>query len=270
MASTTASDDADPRHAPLLRLLEPLARLALAQGLTLQTLTELAKHALAAAAMRADPRASMSQISVRTGVHRKDLRRIAERHAPRPARSPGAEVFARWLSDPRYLTRRGGPRVLPRTSLREDQPSFDALAASVTTDVHPRAVLEELLRLGLAELDARDRVRLIAQAYVPRGDRAGMLVLLADNVGDHLDAAVANLEGDGERFLEQAMFSDGLTAASAESFTRATRRAWLAVQSELMPVLQALYERDRAGGEPTDHRVRLGVYGYAERDRDPS
>lgn len=269
MSDATASDD-DPRHAPLLRLLEPLARLALAQGLTLQSLTELTKHALAGAAMRADPAASMSQISVRTGVHRKDLRRIADRPSPRAARSPGAEVFARWLADPRYLTRRGRPRVLPRVAAGDDEPSFDALAASVTTDVHPRAVLEELVRLGLVEADARGRVRLVAQAYVPRRDRAGMLALLADNVGDHLDAAVANLEGDGQRFLEQAMFSDGLSAESAEAFNRATRRAWLAVQAELMPVLQALYDHDRAGDAPTDHRVRLGVYGYAERERDAS
>lgn len=267
MPDATASDD-DPRHAPLLRLLEPLARLALAQGLTLQSLNELLKHALAAAAMRADPGASMSQVSVRTGVHRKDLRRIAERPSPRATRSPGAEVFARWLADPRFLTQRGRPRVLPRVAVRDGEPGFDQLAGSVTTDVHPRAVLEELLRLGLVEVDARDRVHLVAQAYVPHRDRAGMLGLLADNVGDHLDAAVANLDGDGQRFLEQAMFSDGLSAESAAAFNAATRRAWLAVQAELMPVLQALYERDRTGEATTDHRVRLGVYGYAERESD--
>jgi hypothetical protein len=258
----------DPRQQPLLRLLEPLARLALAQGLTLQTINELMKVALAGAALRLDPDASMSQVSVRTGVHRKDLRRLAGRPAPRPTRSPGSEVFARWLTDPRYLTVRGRPRVLPRTAPPDDGPSFDELAASVTTDVHPRAVLDELLRLALVDIDPRGRIRMVSPAYVPHRDRLRTLALLADNVGDHLDAAVANLEGDGSRFLEQALFSDGLSAESAETFNRATRRAWLSVQADLMPLLQRLYDTDRSTDAPADHRVRLGVYGYSEREPD--
>ena len=252
----------------MLRLLEPLARLALAQGLTLQPMVELLKLALVAAASAEEPDASMSRVAVRTGVHRKDLRRIAQHPAPKPTRSPAPEVFARWLADPRYLTARGRPRLLPRLAAADGAPSFESLATSVTTDVHPRAVLDELLRLGLAELDARDRVRLVAAAYVPAGDRADMLALLADNVGDHLDAATANLRAGGERHLEQAVFSDGLSAESAESFNRATRRAWHRIQTDLMPVLQRLYDEDRARGVRATHRVRLGVYGYVARDDD--
>ncbi|MFN9773527.1 MAG: DUF6502 family protein [Burkholderiales bacterium] len=257
----------DARQQAMLRLLEPLARLALAQGLTLQPLAELMKLALVAAAGREDPDASMSQLSVRTGVHRKDLRRIAARPVPRPTRSPGSEVLARWIADPHYLTRRGTPRVLPRLAGPAGGPSFESLAASVTTDVHPRAVLDELLRLSLAELDARDRVRLRSTAYVPHRDRVRMLGLLADNVGDHLDAAVANLRADGDRFLEQAVFSDELSEASADAFNRATRRAWERTQADLMPLLQRLHAEDRARGDDTARwRVRLGVYGYTERD----
>jgi hypothetical protein len=258
----------DPRQQALLRLLEPFGRLALANGWTLPVLVEAMKLALAAAATREAPQASMSQLSVRTGVHRKDLRRIAGPATPRQARSPASEVFARWRTDPRYLTARGAPRVLPRLEGADGGPSFDALAASVTTDVHPRAMLDELERLGLVEIDARGRIRLVATAYVPRRDRTQMLGLLAENVGDHLDAAVANLQADGDRFLEQAMFSDGLSAESADTFNRATRRAWDAVTAELMPELQRLYEADRTRATRTDHRVRLGVFGFVERDRE--
>jgi hypothetical protein len=268
MSPPTASHVADPRQQAMLRLLEPLARLALAQGLTFQSLAELTKLALAGAARREEPAASTSRIAVRTGVHRKDLRRFAERPVPRPTRALGPEVFSRWLADPRYLTARGRPRVLPRAATADGSPSFESLSSSVTTDVHPRAVLDELLRLGLAELDTRDRVRLVATAYVPAGDRGDMLRILADNVGDHLDAATANLRSGGERHLEQAIFSDGLSADSAETFNRATRRAWQRIQADLMPVLQRLYDEDRARGSGTTHRVRLGVYGYVARDGD--
>lgn len=268
MNAPTLLPPTDDRQQAVLRLLEPLARLALAQGMTLQPLAELLKLALVAAATRDDPAASMSQISVRTGVHRKDLRRITERPVPRPTRSPSAEVFSRWLADPRYLTARGRPRVLPRLAPGNGGPSFEELSCAVTTDVHPRAVLGELQRLALAVLDERDRVRLTAAAYIPHGDRLGMLAVLADNVGDHIDAAVANLRAGGDRHLEQAVYSDGLSADSAERFNLATRRAWDRIQADLMPVLTRLYDEDRARGTAATHRVRLGVYGYVADESD--
>ena len=109
-------------------------------------------------------------------------------------------------------------------------------------------------------------MRLVARAYVPHGDRARMLSLLADNVGDHLDAAVANLRAGGDAHLEQAVFSDGLSPASADRFNRATRLAWDRVVEDLMPLLQRLYDEDRARADEATHRVRLGVYGYTERE----
>ena len=42
---------------------------------------------------------------------------------------------------------RRAPRALPRVG---PAPSFESLAQEVTRDVHPRALLEELLRLKLA------------------------------------------------------------------------------------------------------------------------
>jgi hypothetical protein len=262
----------DPADQALLQILLPLSRLALAHGLRLPALVELLKLALVQAAVGAQAGLSMSQLSVRTGVHRKDLRRLLAHPVPRPTRSPASEVFARWLSDPRYLTARGKPRVLPRAATRPDEPSFDELVASVTTDVHSRGVLDELLRLAIVSVDARGRIAVTADAFVPGADRRQMLGLLADNVRDHLDAAVANLgagpPGALAPFLEQAMFSDELSEASARSFNAATARAWEAVYQVLMPELQRLFEQDRATSDARPYRVRLGVYGYAERNPD--
>ena len=59
--------------------------------------------------------------------------------------------------------------------------------------------------------------------------------------------------------------SDELTAESAARFNRETREAWERLFERMMPRLQALHERDRLSKAPRDHRVRLGVYGYAGR-----
>ncbi|MGE3921856.1 MAG: DUF6502 family protein, partial [Lautropia sp.] len=259
-------------------LLEPLAVLALRRGVRLPALIDAMKLALVSAAIGLDgtpgsrqaPPRSDSRLAVMTGVHRKDLRRIRDTGATVRAkrRSLAGEVFARWQSDPRYLTRRGGPRALARQSDGSDRPSFEALVASVTRDVHPRAILDELLRLRMVEPASGNRLRLVRSAFVPAGDAAEMLAFARDNLADHCGAIAANLDGDGHRFLEQALYSDELTEQSALQFNRETRAAWDRVFATMMPRLQALYEADRNSDRPRDRRVRLGMYGFVATKRE--
>ena len=273
-------------------LFEPLAGLALARGVKLPALIDSLKLALVRAATAvsdtessgASPAASTpadapparpdrpasrsdSRLAVMTGVHRKDLRRIRTTGsaARTHSRSIAAEVFARWQSDPRFLTSRGRPRVLSRQTEDPERPSFEELVAGITRDVHPRPVLDELLRLRLVETIGvgERRVRLTQSAYVPAGDSTQMIQLAHDNLVDRCAAVAANLSGEGRRFLEQAIFSDGLTAESAQAFNRDTLAAWEAAFASLMPRLRALHEADRTADQPRDHRVRLGMYSLA-------
>ena len=273
-------------------LFEPLAGLALERGVKLPALIDSLKLALVRAATavsdaelsgqatatatpagapaarpdRPPPR-SDSRLAVMTGVHRKDLRRIRTTGSTARAhrRSLAAEVFARWQSDPRFLTSRGRPRVLIRQAGDPGRPSFEELVAGITRDVHPRPVLDELLRLRLVETigAGESRVRLLQSAYVPAVDATQMIQLAHDNLADHCAAVAANLSGGGRRFLEQAIFSDGLTAASAHAFNRETLAAWEAAFASLMPRLRSLHEADRTSDSPRDHRVRLGMYSLA-------
>ena len=259
-------------------LFEPLAALALDRGVRLPALIDSLKLALvrAAAAVEAGEDStpatrSDSRLAVMTGVHRKDLRRIRTTGSivrPRSLSVVG-EVFARWRSDPRFLTRRGESRVLLRQR-DPTRPSFEELVATVTRDVHPRPVLDELLRLGMVRTEGRSagRVRLLHTAYVPAADQAELVRLARDNLADHCAAVAGNLQGGGRRFLEQALYSDHLTEESARQFNRETRAAWDKVFSLLMPRLQELHEADRRSAQPRNHRVRLGMYGFVGRERE--
>jgi len=88
--------------------------------------------------------------------------------------------------------------------------SFEALAASVSSDVHPHTLLAELIRLGLAEcLDTEsglegDKVSLSTQALVPKKGAAEMLQLFSDNVADHLAAATHNSGSPAHRCWSKA------------------------------------------------------------------
>lgn len=271
---------ADALTAALRQLLVPLARLALARGVTHATLDELLKQALVDAADRQHaelpPHRRVSRISTATGIHRREVTRLvtalregADRQAP-PQRSLASELFAHWRTHRLFCDRRGSPAELPRQG---PAPSFEALAQAVTRDVHPRSLLDEMIRLGMAAHDRQhDTVRLLREDFVPRGDASRMLRALGNNVGDHLEAAVDNVLADAPRHFEQAIFAAGLSAASVAELDRLVRAHWGELADALVPALEALVARDAAtdtsdpdhAPEAARHRVRLGLYSLAQ------
>ena len=311
MSTDPASPDA--LATAMRQLLAPLARLALAQGVTHATLDELMKQALVDAADQAHaalpPHRRVSRITTATGIHRREVTRLvaalregAAQQAP-PARSHASELFAHWRSQPPYLGPDGTPAVLPRQG---PAPSFESLAQAITRDVHPRSLLDELLRLGLARLDAdTDSVCLVRDGFVPQGDQARMLQVLGRNVGAHLEGAVDNVLLDSglaaaapsadtarasrrrgapadlaptptpARHFEQAIFASGLSEASLDDFRQLVTDQWQATLQAVVPALEALIARDaaQAGSHPpaqaTYQQVRLGLYTHARPQADP-
>jgi len=255
--------------AALRRVLEPLATLAVQRGLPYAAVEELARRAFVAAADAAHPdvlaHRKVSRLATTTGINRREVTRLlgllrdAQAAAPLPQRSLASEVFAHWMSDARYRDRRGEPRVLKRQGRA---PSFESLAQAITRDVHPRSLLDELLRLKLAVLDPEhDTVALMRDAFVPRGDRVRMLQYLGDNVGDHLSGAVANVLSDGRRHFEQAVFADGLSEESVHEVWQHIGELWKGLLAALVPALEHKVERD-SPHEGATHRLRLGLYTF--------
>lgn len=249
-------------------LLRPLARLAVARGVTYPVLEQALKTALVEAAREAHAdlpaQRSVSRISTTLGMNRREVTRWVHEGpaAAAPRATPAQDLFARWRSDPSLRGPQGQPLGLPRTG---PAPSFESLARSVTLNVHPRSLLDELCRLGLTHFDAEtDTVELRAEAFVPRGDAAAMLGFVADNVGDHLSAAVENVLGDGRQHFEQAVFADELSDQSLGAFRAWVGPHWQALMRELVPLLESLIEDDRRAGRRQHHRLRLGLYSYTQ------
>jgi hypothetical protein len=260
--------------AAVLHAFRPLARLLLRHGVTYPAFTTALKQVFLRAAieeLRSDGRKQTdSAVSVLSGVHRRDVRNLG-----RLAAAPSAEaepvgianqVVARWLSEPDYLDAEGRPRPLPRAG---DGRSFDALVAAISSDVRPRAVLDELVRLGMAE-EAEGDVRLREQGFVPRQGFDQMAALMRENLHDHVAAASLNLEGK-HNFLEQAVFVDELTAQSAHDLHVVSARAWRQAFKTVMTEAQARFEHDQAHApkEQRTYRVRFGSYFYAADEKDP-
>jgi hypothetical protein len=259
----------DALMAAMRQVIEPLAELAVQRGLPHATVEELVRRAFVAAADAAHPdllpHRRVSRISTATGINRREVGRLlavirdARAAQQLPSRSVASEVFAHWVSDARYRDRNGEPRVLRRQGR---SPSFESLAHLVTRDVHPRSLLDELVRLKLAVLDAEhDTVALVRDAFVPSGDRVRMLQFLGANVGDHAAGAVANVLGDGQRHFEQAIFADRLTDTSVHEAWAEIGTLWKGLLAALAPLLEQKVERDHDADRAT-HRVRVGLYTF--------
>lgn len=264
---TVASAQAEALLQAIERVVMPLARLAVSKGTPFAVVEAQLKQAFVQAAREAHPQLpahrAVSRIATTTGLNRREVTRLTQVSAPQPLRRPvAAELFAHWANDPAYKDADGRPRVLPRQGATL---SFESLAQSVTRDVHPRSLLDELLRLGLAVHDTElDSVSLVQDAFVPRGDVERMLGFLSDNVGDHLSAAVANVLSDGREHFEQAVFADELSAESIAQLRNLVSAKWRDVTASLVPAIEALIEQDREAGRLQDRRLRIGLYTYTD------
>jgi hypothetical protein len=285
----------------VLRALRPLLLLLLRHGVTYTAFAAALKPAFLEAARQELQTQGMpvsdSALTLLSGVHRRDVRAltrgeaVAESQADMtPPVSLAGEVVGRWMSDPAWHDAQGRPRELSRAS-------FDELVSAVSQDVRPRALREELVRLGVVTCAEDGCVALCARGFAPRQGFAEMAGLMAANLADHAHAATANLQ-DGANFLEQALYVDRLKPASAAHLHQAATAAWQQVLPGLLREARERFESDQedapdaaavappgcqegtpsAGPTLTPNntpdpmprrRVRLGVYFYDTED-DPS
>ena len=252
----------------LERLFAPLARLCLSHGMVFAKVEEMLKRSFIQAArdLHHDlpQHGLVSRISATTGLNRREVTRLVQEKAPRRSmRIPlAAEVIARWTAEPVYRHVGGQPCSLKRQG---DAPSFESLARSITRDVHPRSILEELIRLGVVAHDqATDQVTLLRSEYVPGENQDEMLLFLGDNVGDHLESAVANVRQDDIQHHDQAIFADELSQESVKTLAPLIMANWCRLRDDLVPAITACIEADRQAGRPQDQRVRIGLYSFSE------
>jgi hypothetical protein len=252
-------------------LLAPLAQLCVGKGISIQMIEEQLRKAFVQAARQVHEHLPSnrltSRISATTGLTRREVMRLESQpvREREPYRSPITELFMRWLADPALRndsSASGRRRPLPRHG---PAPSFEALAKSVTRDVHSRTLLEELCRLRLVKFDvATDTVHMLQEAFVPRGDWARMVGYLGDNVGDHLRAATANVLGTGSEELEQAIFADELSAKSLAQARTMMMQQWRNMLQDMTPRLEELMAADRLAGRVHDQCLRIGLFTWSQ------
>jgi hypothetical protein len=249
-------------------LLRPLVRALIAQGISAPALYRIIKQVyveVAESDFRIEgSRQTDSRISLLTGVHRRDVKsfRDSDRSADAAAKDKAttlATVIGRWLASDETRGGDGLPLPLARTG---EGTSFETLVRSVSKDIRPRTVLDELIRQNIAEVIEGDVV-LRSDVFLGPSDPDQKIFFFAQNVGDHIAAAVDNLLADDPVFMERAVFYNRLTPESVEAIEAEARRIGGAALSDLNQMAHERQQDDLNAPNGTS-RFRFGLFFYAE------
>ena len=253
----------------LRELLRPLVRTMIARGLTAPVIYALLKRVYVEVAQESfgldGTPPTDSRIALLTGVHRKDIRTIRAEtdDGTADARRKSAllaTVIGQWMTHPDFSDATGAPLPLPRTS--GDAPGFERLVQSVSKDVRPRTVLDELQRGGLVTV-RQGLLHLDTGTIVGTASSAEKEAFFGANVGDHLAAATENLLSDTPPFFERSVFYNQMTPDAVDEIEAQARAGSQALLEDLNRNSSTAHRRDRDATGPRQ-RYRLGIYFYRE------
>lgn len=202
--------------AAVLRVLRPLVRILLRNGVSYPAFADLAKWVYVDVATGEfgipGRKQSVSRVSVITGLNRKEVSRVQRLPMPDDTAAEerynrAARVIGGWMRDSDFGSG-GKPADLP---MEGDTGSFEDLVRRFSGDIPPRAILDELLRVGAVERTGKERVRLLTHGYVPAGAEADKLHILGTDASDLIATIDHNLRSDqGHPWFQRKLAYDNL------------------------------------------------------------
>ena len=241
--------------AATLRILRPLVRVLLRNGISYGTFADLAKWVYVDVATQdfgiAGRKQTVSRVSVLTGLSRKEVSRVQDLARPDDTAEEerynrAARVIGGWLLDAAYQTGNAQPRDLP---FEEGEASFTSLVKKYSGDIPARAILDELLRVGNVKRQENGNLRLMSHAYIPQESDVDKLYILGADTSALISTIDHNLDPAVERkYFQRKVRYDNLPdevlpefrALSAEKAQQLLEEfnAWLAKRDrDINPVI---------------------------------
>ncbi len=249
----------------LARLLRPLVRILLRQGLSADAFEEVARRVYVDVAQKdfaiEGKKQTTSRIGVLTGLNRKEVSRLLKEPVAEGSSLPATHnraqrVLTSWLRDEDFLDRKGDPRPLPFTG---DGATFSELARRYSGDMPARAVADELIRVNALEEAPDGTMTMLSRGYVPDAGSEELITYLGMHVSDLLGAFDHNMtRGDEEPRFERQVIYPTIPATEVAEFRKHSARL---SQRLLEDLDRWLVERKSADpdSEPTV-TLGLGIY----------
>lgn len=273
--ATAQSGTADKAlMAAVSRILRAMIRLLLKHGVSFQAFSDLAKRAYVQSAREdfAIPgrKPTTSRVAVLTGLTRKEIQKLGESETASDAEAlerynRAARVVSGWVRDKDFCDTGGEPLALPQEG---PEISFTEIVRRYSGDMPPRAVLDELLRVGAVERTDDDTIRLVTHAYIPRTSDSDKLAILGADVSDLIHTIDHNLTSSERPRFQRKLMYDNLPVEAVEKF----RELSAARAMGLMEYLDSwLSQHDRDVNPVSEgtgrKRAGLGIF-YFEEDLD--
>jgi len=263
-------------NAAVLRLLKPLVRILLRNGISFGQFAELGRRAYVEVArdefqIPGKPQTT-SRISTITGLTRKDVQRLSQISdedglAATAKFNRAARVIGAWISEPDYLDAQQQPCLL---SFDGERPSFMALAKEASGDITARTVLDELIHVGAVKELADGMLQLVVRAYVPAGDDEEKIKILGTDVADLVNTIDHNLQAEPRQtYFQRKVCYDNLPAELVDELRAViAQKAQTALES--MNEDMARCDRDRRPELQGSGRVRagLGIFYFQDERKD--
>ncbi len=217
--------------AAVMRILVPLVRMLLRQGVSYGTFADLAKWVYVDVAMQEfgiDRRKqSTSRVSILTGLSRKEVTRV--RGLPQPDDQASTErynraarVIAAWRREADFIDAEGEPAVL---SMSGRGATFTELVRRFSGDVPARAIRDELVHSGAVEQLKDGRIRLKDRAYIPKTSETDKVHILGTDVSRLISTIDHNLQPDvPQPFFQRKVAYDNLPNEVLPQFRKLTGR----------------------------------------------
>lgn len=257
------------------RLLRPLVRILIRNGVSFAEFSEIAKDVYVEVAERdfqlPDKNMTQGRIAILTGLTRKEVNRLITQRGSQHRDYASnlnrvARLLSGWHTDPQFTGPYGLPLDVPFDG--PDERTFCELVRRYTADMPARVMLEELLRIGVVREADRGRFRVLTRTYLPNADAPESLDRLGDAVRNFVETMDFNrTETDPtKRLLERTVRADtGVRISDLPMFQAYVRERGQFLLEEIDDWLSKLEPVDEKNNEPRVN-TGVGIYQFIQGD----
>ena len=261
-------------HAAVLRLLRPLVKLLLHHSVPFETFADLARWVYVDVAEKEfaleKKKQTASRISVITGLNRKEVARlqamdVADNTSSIASFNRAEKVLTAWR---REYPKAGSASHAASLAL-DGERSFATLVKRYSGDMPVRAVLDELLRVGVVRRLENGEIEITTDdsTIVPNAeDKQALLTLFGEDTCDFIATISNNVIAPPERkLLQLKTWSDNIPVEAMNVARElASKHGQVALENfgnQLAPFDRDITPNTQGSGRA---RVVLGVYYYHE------
>jgi hypothetical protein len=256
------------------RLMKPLVRILLRNGVAYGEFAEVIKHVYvdvsASAINEGGGVPSESKVAIKTGLSRAEVARLLSRSNADGDGLEGQTNRVGWLLT--LWHQDTGPYGIPLELPFDDKPgkrSFcELVRRSGAQDVSPNELLEELLRVGAAVQLPNGLIRVLARSYLPSQTDPAALEFMSVAFTDLASTLARNLEfEDRPKFFERRVWTPyGIAEKDVAAFEQIVNEQG---QHFLETLDDWLTARETEARKSHDEVVRVGVATYMfQRERE--